>query len=420
MHVKLCSLLLIRLAFGEADIIRLPPTIFGVLLEMNPPLPKASINWIAVFALVFLPIVALVVIPWYSLNHNFSLAAWISMFVLLGVSSLGITAGYHRLWAHRAYEGSFVLKVILMIMGTFAVQNSILFWASGHRTHHRHVDDIEKDPYSINNGFWYAHLGWMLRDYPAAEPNYKNAPDLLNDKLVMFQHKYYLPLVVAVHLAILLPLGWAVGDIWGVLLLGGLVRLILSHHVTFFINSLCHMWGSRPYTDENTARDNFWLAIATWGEGYHNYHHIFQYDYRNGVKWWQYDPTKWLIWSCSKLGLAKNLRRIPSFNIKKAELAMKFKYAQQDLAVYGHDMHEDIAQAKQRIAQEYDAFSQTLNDWTKLKELELQNKKTAMAEKIHQMDDKLKEEFHLVEARLAQHREVVTNLMRNLKKRSLA
>ncbi|MFI7914228.1 fatty acid desaturase, partial [Acinetobacter baumannii] len=114
--------------------------------------------------------------------------------------------------------------------------------------------------------------------------------------------------------------------------LGGLLRLIISHQVTFFINSLCHMFGKRPYTDENSARDNFWLAIATWGEGYHNYHHIFQYDYRNGVKWWQYDPTKWLIWTCSKIGLAKNLRRIPSFNIKKAELAMKFKYAEQDLA----------------------------------------------------------------------------------------
>jgi stearoyl-CoA desaturase (delta-9 desaturase) len=108
--------------------------------------------------------VAVIAIPLYAFQHDFSLAAWISMFVLLGVSSLGITAGYHRLWAHRAYEASLPLKIILMIMGTFAVQNSILFWSSGHRTHHRHVDDIEKDPYSINNGFWYAHMGWMLRD----------------------------------------------------------------------------------------------------------------------------------------------------------------------------------------------------------------------------------------------------------------
>jgi len=387
-------------------------------MEMNTPATQAPINWIAIFALVFLPIVAVITIPLYAYHHDFSLASWVSMFVLLGMSSLGITAGYHRLWAHRAYEATLPLKIILMIMGTFAVQNSILFWASGHRTHHRHVDDIEKDPYSIKKGFWYAHLGWMLRDYPAAEPNFKNAPDLLNDKLVMFQHKYYIPLVIAVHVVILGAVGWAVGDVWGVMLLGGLVRLILSHHVTFFINSLCHMWGKRPYTDENTARDNFWLAIATWGEGYHNYHHIFQYDYRNGVKWWQYDPTKWLIWSCSKLGLAKNLRRIPSFNIQKAELAMRFKYAEQDLAIYGHDANTDLAQMKQRIAQEYEAFTLTLNDWAKLKEQELHAKKAAMAEKIHQMDHKLKVDFQLLEHRLSHHRECLETLMRNVKKRN--
>ena len=125
----------------------------------SAPLKKAPINWIAIFALIFLPVVALISIPIYTYHHDFSMGAWISMFVLLGVSSLGITAGYHRLWAHRAYEATLPLKIILMIMGTFAVQNSILFWASGHRTHHRHVDDIDQDPYSINNGFWYAHMG---------------------------------------------------------------------------------------------------------------------------------------------------------------------------------------------------------------------------------------------------------------------
>ncbi len=329
---------------------------------------------------------------------------------------MGITAGYHRLWAHRAYEASLPLKILLMIGGTFAVQNSILFWASGHRTHHRHVDDVDEDPYSIERGFWYAHMGWMIRDHSPSEPDFKNAPDLLNDKLVMFQHKYYALLVVAVHVGILGLVGWATGDLWGVVLLVGLVRLIISHQVTFFINSLCHMFGKRPYTDENSARDNFWLAIATWGEGYHNYHHIFQYDYRNGVKWWQYDPTKWLIWTCSKIGLAKNLRRIPSFNIKKAELAMKFKYAEQDLAIYGHDVNADISQMKQRIAQEYEAFTHTLNDWAKLKEQELQAKKAAMAEKIHKMDHKLKVDFQLLEHRLSHHRECLETLMRNIKK----
>ena len=382
----------------------------------SAPLKKAPINWTASITLIGTPILAIILIPLYAYYYDFSVSAWVSLFFLLALSSLGITAGYHRLWAHRAYEAALPLKILLMIGGTFAVQNSILFWASGHRTHHRHVDDVDQDPYSIKRGFWYAHLGWMIRDHSPSEPDYKNAPDLLNDKLVMFQHKYYVPMVIAVHVGLLGGVGWAVGDVWGVVLLGGLLRLIISHHVTFFINSLCHMWGKRPYTDENTARDNFILAILTWGEGYHNYHHIFQYDYRNGVKWWQYDPTKWLIWTSSKLGLAKNLRRIPSFNIQKAELAMKFKYAEQDLAIYGHDVNTDIAQMKQRIAQEYEAFTLTLNDWAKLKEQELQAKKAAMAEKIHQMDHKLKVDFQLLEHRLAHHRECLETLVRNIKK----
>ncbi len=382
----------------------------------SAPLKKAPINWTASITLIGTPILAIILIPLYAYYYDFSVSAWVSLFFLLALSSLGITAGYHRLWAHRAYEAALPLKILLMIGGTFAVQNSILFWASGHRTHHRHVDDVDHDPYSIKRGFWYAHLGWMIRDHSPSEPDYKNAPDLLNDKLVMFQHKYYVPMVIAVHVGLLGGVGWAVGDVWGVVLLGGLLRLIISHHVTFFINSLCHMWGKRPYTDENTARDNFVLAILTWGEGYHNYHHIFQYDYRNGVKWWQYDPTKWLIWTSSKLGLAKNLRRIPSFNIQKAELAMKFKYAEQDLAIYGHDVNTDIAQMKQRIAQEYEAFTLTLNDWAKLKEQELQAKKAAMAEKIHQMDHKLKVDFQLLEHRLAHHRECLETLVRNIKK----
>ena len=382
----------------------------------SAPLKKAPINWTASITLIGTPILAIILIPLYAYYYDFSVSAWVSLFFLLALSSLGITAGYHRLWAHRAYEAALPLKILLMIGGTFAVQNSILFWASGHRSHHRHVDDVDQDPYSIKRGFWYAHLGWMIRDHSPSEPDYKNAPDLINDKLVMFQHKYYVPMVIAVHVGLLGGVGWAVGDVWGVVLLGGLLRLIISHHVTFFINSLCHMWGKRPYTDENTARDNFILAILTWGEGYHNYHHIFQYDYRNGVKWWQYDPTKWLIWTSSKLGLAKNLRRIPSFNIQKAELAMKFKYAEQDLAIYGHDVNTDIAQMKQRIAQEYEAFTLTLNDWAKLKEQELQAKKAAMAEKIHQMDHKLKVDFQLLEHRLAHHRECLETLVRNIKK----
>ena len=109
------------------------------------------------------------------------------------------------------------------------------------------------------------------------------------------------------------------------------LRLVVSHHCTFFINSLAHFWGSRPYTTENTARDNGVLAFFTWGEGYHNYHHLFQWDYRNGVRWWQWDPTKWLISVCTWLGLARALKRVPEFQIRKALVERQLQLAQETL-----------------------------------------------------------------------------------------
>lgn len=403
----------------QSDGLSVSPDPYGVNRFMSSDSQKKPpLNWPAVIVLLGTPIAAAILLPWYAMNHDFSTAAWVSLIVMLGLSSLGITAGYHRLWAHRAYEAKLPVRILLMLMGTFAIQNSIYFWASSHRIHHRHVDDIDNDPYSVNRGFWFSHIGWMLRDYPSGGTDYKNAQDLTKDPVVMFQDKYYIPLVLLTNIGFPALVGYMVGDIWGVMLLGGLLRLILSHHVTFFINSLCHMWGKRPYTDENTARDNFVLAILTWGEGYHNYHHIFQYDYRNGVKWWQYDPTKWLIWTFSKLGLASNLRRIPSFNIKRAELAMKFKYAQKDLAIFGHDVNEDVQSLKQKMAKEYETFTQTLNDWAKLKEQEIQAKKADMAEKIHQMDVKLKQEFHAVEENLKAQSARVEQMMRSIRKQA--
>ena len=213
-----------------------------------------------------------------------------------------------------------------MLFGAMSLQNSILIWASQHRTHHRFVDDVERDPYSAKRGFWFSHMGWILRNYKSGENDFSNARDLERDPMVMFQHRYYLPLTLGdEHRRCRLRIGWAVGDMWGVFLLAGLLRLVVNHHFTWFINSLAHMWGSQPYTDENTARDNGWLALLTYGEGYHNFHHIFQNDYRNGVRWWQWDPTKWLIAALSAVRLATGLKRVPDLWIQRAQLAMQFK-----------------------------------------------------------------------------------------------
>lgn len=382
---------------------------------MTSTTTRPPLNWPGILVLLIIPVITAILLPIYMWHHDFSVAAWITFAVFLAWSGLGITAGYHRLWAHRTYEAAWPVRLILMLGGTLAIQNSILFWASGHRTHHRHVDDLDLDPYSAKRGFWYSHLGWMLRNYPSGESNYKNAPDLLKDPMVMFQDKYYIPLVLLTNIGFTALIGWATGDIWGVMLLAGLVRMFINHHVTFFINSLAHMFGKQPYTDENTARDNFWLALVTWGEGYHNFHHIFQYDYRNGVKWWQFDPTKWLILGLSKVGLTYNLKRIPEFTIRKAEVTMKFKRAEKHLEIYGHNMHEDMLAIRQRISQEYEEFCQTLNEWAKLKEESVMAKKAAVAEKFQQVDQKLKMEFQLMEQRMHAHGERMETMMLNLK-----
>ena len=368
---------------------------------------KPEINWPAALMLTLTPLAALILLPIYLWSHSISLSTWCIFALFLAWNGLGITAGYHRLWAHRTYEASWLVRLFLMIGGTMAIQNSVLYWASGHRTHHQHVDDVDKDPYSAKRGFWFSHIGWMLRNFPSSEPNYKNAPDLTRDPMVMFQHNHYVPLILLSNFGLPALVGWAAGDFWGVMLMAGLVRLVVSHHVTFFINSLAHMFGSQPYTDENTARDNPWLALVTWGEGYHNFHHIFQYDYRNGVKWWQFDPTKWLILSLSKIGLTRNLKRIPSLTIVHAEVAMKFKRAEQKLsssaAVYGLDMKYDLEQIRQKFNAEYDAFSETMNEWVKLKEQAFQLKKQAVSDRIGNLEQGLKVELSQIEARVRAH-----------------
>ncbi len=369
-------------------------------MTMSAATERAPINWPAAIILLSTPLVAAIAIPWYAFSQGFTAAAWISFVVLWFMNGLSITAGYHRLWAHRAYEAHWSVKLFFALFGAMAIQNSILIWASSHRTHHRHVDHVDNDPYSVNRGFWFAHIGWMLRNYEAGKPNFSNANDLLNDKIVMWQHNNYIAILVAMNIGLPLALGWMLGDLWGVFLLGGLLRLVVSHHTTFFINSWAHMWGRQPYTDENTARDNDLLALFSHGEGYHNYHHIFQYDYRNGIRWWQYDPTKWLIASLSWVGLTRNLKRCPNFAIEKARLTMQFKRAQQQLECKAGMVNVEAMKA--RVALEYENFTLSMNEWGKLKEEWYAEKKQALMQKWEEASFRTR--FKEIEYRLKMQR----------------
>jgi stearoyl-CoA desaturase (delta-9 desaturase) len=176
-------------------------------------------------------------------------------------------------------------------------------------------------------------------------------------------------LVLLTNIGLPLGMGWLAGDVWGVFLLGGLLRLVVSHHTTFFINSLAHIWGSQPYTNENTARDNGLIALLTYGEGYHNFHHCYAADYRNGVRWWQWDPTKWLIFSLSKVGLARNLRRVPDVRIQHARLEHQFRVLEQKLLRYEQLLPKvQLARIREGLAAEYAGLKTTLDQWRKARE----------------------------------------------------
>jgi len=350
--------------------------------QLNAPEALPPINWPTTLMFILTPLCAAVLVPWYGFSHGFSAGSWGVFAFFLVACGMSVTAGYHRLWAHRTYEAHWALKVLYLIFGSMALQNSALVWSSGHRVHHLHVDDNERDPYSAGRGFWFSHIGWMLRYYPSGDPDFSNARDLERDPLLAFQNRHYLLIALVVNFGLTFAAGLLVGDFWGTFILAGLLRVVVSHHFTFLINSLAHMWGTRPYTDENSARDNPVLAFLTHGEGYHNFHHIFAHDYRNGVRWWQWDPTKWLVASMQFLGLATRLKRTPAFQIQRALLAMQFQRAQEKLeksplAVRGR---ANIDALRERIAQEYESFHKAVTDWARLKEQWYAEKKRSVLE----------------------------------------
>ena len=347
-------------------------------------LAKPPILWLQAIIFSSTLLLSLTLVPWYGFSYGYSWPIVLATVFFLGANGLSITAGYHRLWAHNAYKAHPALRLAFALFGAAATQNSILIWASGHRRHHRHVDDDDKDPYSAKRGFWFSHIGWMLREYDSAKDDFSNAGDLQRDPIVMWQHRHYLVIALTMNLLPPILVGLATGEMVASLLLVGVLRLVLNHHTTFFINSLAHMWGRQPYTDENSARDNDFLALLTYGEGYHNFHHLFQNDYRNGVRWWQFDPTKWLIKSSSWVGLTKDLNRVPNFKMHRAALVMKFKQAEQRLA-----SATNAERWRHCLEQEYQQFVDSLNEWNQLRQQWYEQKRLQLSEATHELSSEL-------------------------------
>jgi len=254
---------------------------------------------------------ALIGVPTFAYVYGYTWLDWTMFGLLYVVTGLGITVGYHRLTAHRSFNCPDWVKAGLLIAGGWALENSALKWASDHIRHHATCDH-DADPYNAQRGFWYSHCGWLFFDDPHRDEKY--ATRLRQDPIVMWQHRNYLPIVLS-GLALTFVVGFLHGG-WigglGCFLLAGIGRTFAVLNSTFCVNSICHLWGRQPHSQADSSRDSWWVSLLTFGEGYHNYHHTFQSDYRNGPRWYNFDPSKWLIFTLSRLGLASSLRTASS------------------------------------------------------------------------------------------------------------
>ncbi len=252
----------------------------------------------------------LVAVPTFGYLVGYTWLDWVALVILYYATGMGVTVGYHRLLSHRSFECRPWVKAALLIAAGWALENSALKWCADHIRHHARCDE-EEDPYNAMRGFWHSHLLWVFyKSDPRLNEKYEGA--LRKDPIVMWQHRYYAPIVLSglafPFLVGYLYNGWMSG--LGCFLLAGVGRTFLVLNSTFCINSICHLWGDQPHTVADSSRDNWFISLLTFGEGYHNYHHAHQRDYRNGPRWYNFDPSKWFIFCLSLTGMVSNLCRI--------------------------------------------------------------------------------------------------------------
>lgn len=262
-------------------------------LEGQPPL---KLNWISLGFFGAVHLLALLA-PWY-----FSWKA-LGVAVLLHwlFGSIGICLAYHRLLSHRSFQVPQWLEYILATIGAMALQGGPIFWVAGHRIHHAFTEDEQKDPYSARKGFWWSHMLWLV--YPRSEffdyEQYRRyAPDLDRDPYYRWLNRNFLALQIPLGIVLYLLGGWSF------VIYGLVVRSVFLWHSTWLINSATHQWGYRTFEVEDGSCNLWWAAILTYGEGWHNNHHAHPKVAKAGWKWWEVDPTWWVIQALQGLGLA--------------------------------------------------------------------------------------------------------------------
>jgi stearoyl-CoA desaturase (delta-9 desaturase) len=280
-------------------------------------LPLRVANLIAV-VMPFAGLVAAIIAVWGWGFHWSDLGLLLGMYLL---TAIGITVGFHRLFTHKSFETNRVVLFILGVLGSMAVEGPVLEWVAMHRRHHQHSDDPE-DPHSPHHhgrgvrglllGIWHAHLGWIFQPTPRDLPRY--VTDLQQNSAVRRVSALF-PVWVAIGLLIPAALGGLLTQTWtGVLTglaWGGLARVFLVHHVTWSVNSICHLWGRQPFRSHDLSRNNAMIGVLSLGEGWHNTHHAFPTSARHGLRWWEIDVSYWVIRALASVGLAWNVK-LPS------------------------------------------------------------------------------------------------------------
>ena len=266
-----------------------------------------GVNWVTMAMVVFFHAGALGAFFFFTWQR---LAVMAILYVL--AINVGIGMCYHRLLTHRGYQTPKWIEYLMSICATLSLEGGPIFWVSTHRVHHQ-LSDHEGDPHTPHEGGWWAHAGWILFGksmHAQTQALARYSPDLAKDRFHVWLSKYHwLPIVASGVL--LLAGGW----IWGgwlnglaMVLWGVALRVTLGLHATWLVNSATHMWGSRRFETRDDSRNNWWVALLTGGEGWHNNHHAHPVSARHGLKWWEIDPNFWGIWILAKLGLAKKVR----------------------------------------------------------------------------------------------------------------
>jgi stearoyl-CoA desaturase (delta-9 desaturase) len=280
-------------------------------LRAAKPKDDTGINWVTASVMVIFHVLAVVALFFFTWTGFF-----VAIFLWWLSTSVGIGMGYHRLLTHRGYKIPRWLEYCLTVCATLALEGGPIFWVATHRIHHQ-FSDQDGDPHSPVEGTWWAHMGWILVGksmHHDTSTLARYVPDLAKDKFYVWITKYHYVPLIAVGVILLAVGGWPI-VLWGIFL-----RTVVGLQTTWLVNSATHSWGTRRYKTRDLSTNSLWVALLTWGEGWHNNHHAHPTSARHGLKWYEIDFNWYGIWMLNKLGLARDLRVA---DVRADELAKK-------------------------------------------------------------------------------------------------